>query len=159
MPSHPSILGILAQIFCALFMLEINSGQSSYVAMRRRPRYFNDYTVSSGLPYAWNAIDSPAHASSSSSCHIFCCMTCVQRAVVGWWRLSAAHRTNIFQAGQRGWYRFPSSRITIMSRTWWCTELIRRLVCVITCPLKPSTGHPTNPAALGEYGGNIIIFV
>ena len=56
-PILPSIFESLAQIFHAFLRLVITSGQSSYVAVMGGPRYLNDNTVSSGLPYTCNAVD------------------------------------------------------------------------------------------------------
>ena len=57
----------LLHAFCRLTM---TSGQSYSIAVIRRLSYSKNITVSSGCPYAWNAITAPALA-SSDSCRLF----------------------------------------------------------------------------------------
>ena len=76
--------------------------QSFSVAVRRRPSYLNEVTVSSGIPYACNAVASPARASSSASPCLLQYVPRAQRATVMWRRLSATHGTNVLQAVQQG---------------------------------------------------------
>ena len=78
----------------------MTSVQSSPIIVINRPSYFNDITISSGLPYVSNAIAAPAHDSSATSFRIFRSAPRAQRAVVVWWWLSAAHGINMFQSGR-----------------------------------------------------------
>ena len=128
----------------------MTDSQSSYVVVRSRSRYLKDVTVSSGFPYALKVVAGPANVFSSSVRLLLRSAPHVQRSGVSWRRLSSAQGTNVSQAGQREWVRFPSSRIIIVSYTWHYTKWIRSLVCVVACPPQPSTGHPNEPAALGK---------
>ena len=71
-------------------------------------------------------------------------------SVAGWWRFSPVQSTNMSKARQRGWVRFPYSRITTAFRTWQCMKWIWRLVCIVARPLHPPTGHMMDPDALGK---------
>ena len=96
----------------------MTSGQSLYVAVSIHPRYLKDVTICSVCPHSLKAVSDPAHASSSISRRIFLSKTYVQRAVVGWRRLSDAQGTNMLQSGNQGWGWLPSPIIAIMSCTW-----------------------------------------
>ena len=137
----------------------MNAGHPLSVALMRRPRYLNRYTISSGLPYERNAVDAPAHASYSTSSCLFRSVPHVQMEVVGWRWLSAFHGTNILQAGQKGWGRLHLSKITIVYCTWRCTKLIQRLVCVIYLTLQNYTEHPMELNSLGKVTIYILGFV
>ena len=113
-------------------------------------RYLKEVTASSGCLYDLKSVADPTHASSCIILRIFRYATHVQRAVVGWRRLSYSQGTNIYQSGHKGCFRLPSSIITIVSRTRWFKNRTRRLVSIVTLPLHPSNGHPTNSAALGK---------
>ena len=81
----------------------MTSRKSSPVAVRTRPRYLKDLTISSGCPYVLKAVAAPTHAYSSTSRHIFRYAPQSQISVVEWWRLSAFQGTNMSQAEQWGW--------------------------------------------------------
>ena len=52
--------------------------------------------------------------------------------------------------GHRGWGRFPSSKITTVSRTFWCRKWTRIAVLVAARPGHPSTGQLRGPPLVGK---------
>ena len=85
-------------------------------------KYLKYVTVSSVCLYTLNANSAPVNYSSSASHRLFWSVPHTQIAVVGWQQLSASQVTIVLQAGQRGWVKLPSFRITTMSRTWSYTK-------------------------------------
>ena len=103
--------------FHTLQRLATTTGQSSSTSYMVWHRYQNEDTIDRGWTHALNTITHPFCASFSTRSLRFLYNPCAQRAVLECLRFKAAQGTNISKSGQRGWGRFPSSRITILSCT------------------------------------------
>ena len=121
-PSLPSTLGSCAHFRLALHRLLTTNVQSSSATVRILPRYFKDVTWARGIPYAVNTVSSPALASSYARRCRFLSAPHRQKAVLMCHSLRELCDTNMSHWGHLGLGRFPSSRITIVSRAWRCAK-------------------------------------
>ena len=124
-----------------------------------------EFTVSSGCPYARNADASPFCASSSVRRCRFMSSPRNNSMVVGWRLFVASHRTNMSQAGQRGWggvtflhnkYRVPHMVVHQVNLEFgvhlrpppaslhWASHL----------PGCPRKGYPLYSGGWGGWGGH-----
>ena len=67
-----------------------------------------------------------------------------------WLQYSASQVTNISYFGQHGRGWFPSSRTTLVSRTWHCKKWIRRAPQITALPGNPLTEHAMLHADQGK---------
>ena len=88
--------------------------------------------------------------SSTPSLRRFISAPLAHWAVVVWRPFRASHVNCIPQWGHRGWGRFPSSKIKMVSLTCLWNKFTLSAILVAARPLHPSTGHSCGPAAVGN---------
>ena len=144
------ILDNCDHLFRAFRRFPTTNVQSLYKAIRIRPRQLKNDTEVSGHPYASKARYVLACAYSATSLCRFCYAPFAHWAVLGWQLFRADHRTNMLQRGNRGWGRFLSSTMIMVSHTWWCKKWTITPVKIAALPWNPSAGNYRGTAVLGK---------
>ena len=111
----PNIFTIRPHFPCACHILWSTSGQLPSVYDIIYPKYLNDGTAVSSIPYTDKTL--PIRSSVSAKINL-CHLLSVQRqhiSEVGYYRLSASCGTNISYWLHKVWGWFPSSRINMLS--------------------------------------------
>ena len=121
------ISDILLQTLLVLDELFTIVGQSSYATNITRNRYLKEVTIFRGRPYDLKALAVTYLSSSAANLRIFHSAPqghCAVRLCVPF---RAFHGTSMSHRGHRGWGRFPSSNITMVSLIFRCQNFIIHL--------------------------------
>ena len=132
------------------------SSQPSSAADITHPNYLKEVTISREIPYALKALDVIAFSSSAARFCRFRSAPFLHFAVRRFIPFKDLHGTSMSQRGHSGWRRFPSSSVTMVSRTCRCQKCTRMAVSVAARPLHPSTGQVPSPAFSGNAIRNIL---
>ena len=131
------------------------SSQPSSAADITHPNYLKEVTISREIPYALKALDVIAFSSSADRCCRFRSAPFLHFAVRRFIPFKDLHGNSMSQRGHSGWRRFPSSSVSMVSRTCRCQKCTRMAVRISDRPLHPSTGKGLYPA----FYRNIILNV
>ena len=122
-------------------MASTTAGQSSSPAVITCPRYLNAITFYNSSPKASKFLSVLSLNSTSANRRLFCSAPLAQYAVAGCLPFSVLQGTIMLHWGHRGWRRFPSSKMTMMSRKCRCRKWTRIAVLAVGRPGHPSNGQ------------------
>ena len=88
--------------------------------------------------------------SSSANRQLFCSAPLAHCAVAGCLTFSVQQGTSMPHQGHRGWGRFPSPKMTTVSRTCRCRKCTCIAVLIAARPGHPSTGQLRRPSLSGK---------
>ena len=103
------------------------------------PSYLKAVTVVIRWLYALKSPSVIPLAYSSTILHHFQSYPLLYWEMFGWQPFRAAHSTSMSQQGHRGWQRFTSSTMIMVSRMCQCTKCMHDPVHVAALPWHPST--------------------
>ena len=149
-PSWMNICDNRPQLFLALLRLTTTAGQSSSPAVNTHPRYIKSVIVYSVSPYGSKSLSVLSISSAFASLRHFCSAPLAPCAVSGCLLSSVLQGTIMSYQGHRGWGTFLSSKMTTVSRTYWCRKWTRITVLVAARPGNPSTGQLREPPLAGN---------